>query len=837
MVLTKNTPKPLFCSIKQYSIFMRLFMYEMKFFFAIIISFIGFQLFSQEVNQNFLITGIVYDADTHAALQFVSLTLQDVETKEIVGDISSKTGKFELYVPKGKYNFIAESLSFKPFRIDLLSIQQDLELGIIELSQNIEELDEIEVIAKDKLVDFKYDKKIYNASKDIANVGGNAVTVLENTPTVRVDEQGRISVRGSAVMVLVDGKAYGGENSNSDVLSLIPANSISKVEIISHSAKYDGQGGDILNIVLKKRKSDGYNGTVEVHGGIPDNDGVSTFLNLKNDKVNVFSTVSFNHLVRKKDTKIDQIFLDDNQIPESSFNELRWDNQQRNNVLFSIGSEFYLDDKNSITTSLLFSNSNMNYDSDLDLNDYKPLDVLTNSSLRKVGDNTDGTNFEGYIDYTTKFKKDNQQLSVFLKYDKNIADNVTDILQTETFPTDEWNQQQSIQNQNLHAYNFKVDYKHPLKNEGLLELGSEISCRTYDNDFRMLELNKTILTFEQMPNLNNEVNYNENIYDFYVNYSKSFSKLSLSIGLRAEFSNIKMGNEITTQEYNNHYTNYLPSVILGYTFDNNSTISFSYTPYLDRPTISQLNPFNTFVDERFQRVGNPFLQPSTSNYFLVEYNKDFEKIYFNSALYYINTENIILNILENSEEQTIDGFDIYKQRPINNGTMDFIGFEFDITYMPNSKLRLNTFIGPYYNALSNSKDNLYDFNDMVFYGTFTAMYRITNTSRFQANYQYQTAKKTAINQLGNIQFLNVAMSKDFFEGKSTLTFKINDVFHTREASYKSLEANTISARNVIFDTQYLLSFSYRFNKASKRNANNRSKDVDTNVFELEEKMQ
>ncbi len=809
----------------------------MKLFLAIVISLIGLQLFSQEATEHFLVTGIVYDADTHSPLQFVSLTLQDVETNEIIGDISSKTGEFELYVPNGKYNFIAESLSFKPFKIDLLKIQQNLELGIIELSQNTEQLDEIEVIAKSKLVDFKYDKKIYNASKDIANVGGNAVTVLENTPTVRVDEQGQITVRGSAVTVLVNGKPYGGENSNADVLSLIPSNSISKVEVISHSAKYDGQGGDILNIILKKRKSDGYNGTVEVHGGVPDDDGVSTFLNFKNDKVNVFSTASFNHNVRKKDTKINQLFLDDNQIATSSFDESRFDNQQRNNLLFSVGSEFYLDDNNLLTTSLLFSNSNRNYNADLDLNDFKPLEFLTNSSLRKVSDNTDGNNIEGYVDYTTKFKKEDHQLSVFLKYDRNFADNETNILQTESFPNNDWTKQQSNQNQDLHAYSFKLDYKQPLKNEGLLELGSEISCRSYVNEFMMGEYNKITLIYDQIPALYSKVNYDENIYDFYVNYSKSFTKMSLSIGLRAEFSNTKLGNEITTEEFNNHYTNYLPSVILGYTFDNNSTLSASYTPYIDRPIISQLNPFNTFVDERYQRVGNPFLTPSTSEYFLIEYNKDFEQIYFNTALYYIKTDAIILNVLEKSDDQSIDGFAIYKQLPYNNGTMDFIGIEFDVTYSPNNKLRLNTFIGPYYNALSDSKDNLYDFNNIVFYGTFTAMYRITNTTRFQANYKYQTAKKTAINELGNIQFLNVAMSKDFFGGKSTLTFRINDVFHTREAAYKSSEANTLSARNIVFDTQYLLSFSYRFNKASKRNANNRSKDVDSNVFEMEEKMQ
>ena len=122
----------------------------------------------------------------------------------------------------------------------------------------------------------------------------------------------------------------------------------------------------------------------------------------------------------------------------------------------------------------------------------------------------------------------------------------------------------------------------------------------------------------------------------------------------------------------------------------------------------------------------------------------------------------------------------------------------------------------------------------MWYGNFRVLLRLTNTLRFQMDYTFQTPQKTAITELASFQYSNLTLSKDFFEGKATLTFKINDVFHSREAIYKSLEANTITNRNFIFDTQYLLSFSYRFNKAKRRNSNNRSKDIDKNVFEIED---
>ncbi len=356
---------------------------------------LSFNLIGQETIETNNINGLVKDADTHLPLQFVTVSLQDIETSELTGDVTDKEGKFELSVPDGKYYCIVESLSFQPFIIQVLSINQDLEMGTIELEQHSENLEEIELIARSKLVDHNLTKKVYNASKDIANIGGNAVTVLENTPTVKIDGQGNITIRGNTALVLVDGKPYGGQRSSADVLSLIPANTINKVEVISQSAKYDAEGGGaILNIILKKRSTEGYNGTIEAHLGLPDNDGFSTFVNYKTDKINMFSTVSFNHQVKIKDTEIQQIFLDDMQQPTGNFDQERSDYRQRNSFLINLGSDFYLDEKNTLTTSILFTNSNKNYDSEFYLNDYEPIDELIKSSLRKVDDNSDEGFFE-----------------------------------------------------------------------------------------------------------------------------------------------------------------------------------------------------------------------------------------------------------------------------------------------------------------------------------------------------------------------------------------------------------------------------------------------------------
>ena len=143
-------------------------------------------------------------------------------------------------------------------------------------------------------------------------------------------------------------------------------------------------------------------------------------------------------------------------------------------------------------------------------------------------------------------------------------------------------------------------------------------------------------------------------------------------------------------------------------------------------------------------------------------------------------------------------------------------------------------ISPYFSQLSDTREKAYDYDNWVFYGNFRLLYKINNTLRFNIDYVYQFAQKTAITELKAFQYANFNVSKDFWAGRSTLSFKINDVFHTKKAQFSSLEANTITQRDFIFDTQYLLSFSYRFNKSSRRNSHNRTKDMDKNIFEVED---
>jgi len=550
----------------------------------------------------------------------------------------------------------------------------------------------------------------------------------------------------------------------------------------------------------------------------------------------MYSTLSFNHLVKNKDTEIQQIFLDDLQNPTGNFDETRTDYRQRNSFLINIGSDFYLDEKNTLTTSVLFTKSNKNYDSELYLNDYQPVNELIKSSLREVDDNSDEGFLEAYVQFATKFDDRGHELSADLKYDNSLADNETEIHNTETFPGGAITEQKYIKDESVDNFYTKLDYVLPIKDDAKFEAGFKGNFRNYTNDFTASNFNPSTTRFEAIAEFTSKIDYKESIYAFYANYSKQYEKLSFSIGLRTEITKSVITERTIDEDYENNYSDLFPNAIVTYNVDDKNTFSLGYTKYIDRPTISELNPFNSFTDERFILVGNPFLQPYYTNYFYLEYYREFEKLTLNSALFYSNSTDRILNVLEKTENQTSDGFDIFRRIPINNGTLNHTGFEFEATYNPINKIRLYGLLSPYFSQLSETRDNAYDYENWVFYGNFRFLYRLSNTLRFNIDYVYQSAQKTALTELKAFQYVNLNVSKDFWEGKSTLSFKINDVFHTRKADFNSLEASTITQRSFIFDTQYLLSFSYRFNKSSRRNSHNRSKEIDKNVFEVEDQI-
>ncbi|MEN8188155.1 MAG: outer membrane beta-barrel family protein, partial [Bacteroidota bacterium] len=764
----------------------------MKKIISILFLLISISFFAQQSSPPHNIKGTIIDAETKLPLSFATITFHSEKENNFSGGVTNDHGQFDINISTGTYRISFDFFSFQSKVIDSLLINKDIDLGEIYLSSDVENLDEVEVNVSGKLIEHKFNKKIYYASKDIANVGGNAITVMENTPSVRVDPEGKFSIRGSTVLVLVNGRPFGGQKNNAEVLSLIPSNSIDRVEIVTQSAKYNAQGGGILNIILKKGKLQGYNGTVEVHGGVPDNGGASTFINYKSDKINVFSTASFNHLDKIKNSEINQTYFDEESNPTGFLEQSSIDNRQRNSALFSIGSDFYLDTKNTITTSILYTLTNKNFDSDLNFNDFNAFFDPVQITKRDVWDNTDEHRLEALVNYTKTFKTEDQKLSFDVQYDRYHSDNITDIKSLATLQSSDLLQQQSVKYQELDNYLARADYQFPINDTGLLETGLSTNFRKYYNDFSAKILDDSEKLYIPLEGYNNEINYDENVYAAYVNFSKELEKFNFSVALRAETTKTDIKEESSDTEETNDYTDFFPSASVGYSFKDDSMLSFFYSRYIDRPQVHQLNPFVSFANDRLISTGNPYLKPFYSNRFILEFNKDLGKFNITSALFYTDEKDQISSVLSNSGEQTIDGFDIFIKKPMNNGDLDQYGFDLELTYLPSKFLRFRTYLSPYYFDLSNTLDNTYDYSDFMFYGNFMAELKFPKSLKLQLRYTYQSPKKTALTNIDRIQYINASLSKQLWDNKATLTFKANDLFGLRKYSYSSNEANTFT---------------------------------------------
>jgi hypothetical protein len=303
------------------------------------------------------ITGKIIEKSTDKALEFASIYFENENGKIKTGTTSDKRGKFKLDIPEGIYKITVSFLSYKSYVVNSKFFSKDTDLGIITLSYKSDQLKEVSLNYTKGLVEFKLDKKIYNVSKDIANGGGTALSVLENAPYVNVDGSNNVSIRNNSnIQILINGKPSGIVDGDMSNLNAIPANSISKVEIItSKSAKYDAEGsGGIINIVLKKGKGLGLNTSIETHMGMPDDDGLSANINYKSKSVNFFSTTGYNHSSNPERERVKQEFLNTNLLTTGFFDQISKATKQANSFLTNFGADFYINDKTTLTASVLF---------------------------------------------------------------------------------------------------------------------------------------------------------------------------------------------------------------------------------------------------------------------------------------------------------------------------------------------------------------------------------------------------------------------------------------------------------------------------------------------------
>jgi len=768
-----------------------------------------------------LIFGKVLDFETKQPLEYATIIVKTQQGKIVTGGITDSKGIFHIEISKGTYNISIEFISFNTKTFSKIEINGNTDLGTIFLEVNAEALEEIEIIAEKSTVEIRLDKKIYNVGKDMTVKGGTASDVLDNVPSVTVDVEGNVSLRGNEnVRILVNGKPSGLVGlSGTDALRQLPADAIEKVEVItSPSARYEAEGtAGILNIILRKGKAQGFNGSLSTSVGNPDNFGISTNLNYRTKKANFFTNTGYSYRNAPGNSFSDVTYFDEIGDIESYRNEKINYDRERKGINTRFGVEYFLTDKSSITGTLLYRKSDGD---DVSTNTIDILDnnsIVLDSGLRVDNKEEEDKTIEYNLNYTKDFNKSGHRLTLDFQFGESEEDSFNSITSGSGTQTSEIN---STDEKNT-EFQFKGDYTLPINENTQFEFGFKVDLDELNSDYVVEEYIND--QFINNTNFSNTLNFQQDIFAVYSQYGKKINKFSYLLGLRAETTDRKISLVQNNETFNKKFTELFPTVNLGLEFNDTESITLGYSRRLRRPRHWFLNPFESRTSETYIRKGNVNLDPTYTNSFDLGYLKRWNKFTLNTSLYYQHSINNF-EMVQTEELRQVNDVEtvVIIRTPVNLSTQDRFGYEFTANYNPFKWWRISNSFN-FFKAVTkgNYDDVNYDSDDITWFTRLTSRVTLPGKIEWQTRGMYRAPFESAQSKREGMVMLNLAFSKDILKEKATLSLNISDLLNSRKRESTSFTPTTISQSEFQWrQRQVLLNFTYRFNQKKKRERNN-----------------
>ena len=786
---------------------------------ATLLLFLGLTTFAQRPEvKKVTISGKVIEKGTDFPLEYATIVFENATTKQLSGGITDENGIFKFEVPAGKYNVRVEFISFKTVPVQQKEFKVDTNLGVIEMAPDVAQLNEVEVIAEKSTVEIKLDKRVYNVGKDMMVKGGTVSDVLDNVPSVTVDAEGTVALRGNEnVKILIDGRPSGLAGINiADALKLLPADAVEKVEVITNpSARYDAEGGGgIINIVLRKGKANGVNGSIMVNAGDPETYGTSVSLNKKSEAYNLFSNIGYNYRNNPGNTLVDAEYFNSDGTTSRFINERRTNDRLSEGYNANFGIDLNLSKSLTWTNALTFRENRGKNPDNVYFYNFDAASNPTFTRNRFNDQNSDEFSIEYASNFVKKFKKDDHKLTVDIAISQNrenqfatISDQILgDPSTLEIDRTDNINKQQ----RNL----FQADYVLPIGKNGRFEAGYRGSFLNNLTDF---------LVTPDNSNFSNTLEYVENVNALYTQYGSKINKFSYFFGVRFEDSNIQV-NSLSENDFNTKkYNNFFPSATLNYEFSESSSLSLSYSKRINRPRGRFLNPVSSLSSNINIFQGNPDLDPSLTDAIDLGYLKKWNKLTFNTSAY-INVTNDSFQFIRKESGLFVEGVPVILSTPINLAKEYRAGFEFNLNYTPYKWWRLNG----NFNAFRNETQGNYSYEDFIgntvvqnfdnvaltWFARINSKITLPYKIDWQTNATYNAPQTNAQGRSLGVASMNLAFSKDILKDKGTISLNVSDVFNSRKRIMETNIANVVSSYSEMQwrQRQVMLTFTYRFNK-------------------------
>jgi len=768
------------------------------------------------------IKGKVIEAQSKAPLGYAEIRiLKNSDSTLVTGGISDDKGQFSLDAPFGEYHAIVEFLGYQKQTISNVSVgagKNNLDLGVISLSASAQNLQEVVVQAEKSSMELALDKKIFNVGKDLANAGGTASDILSNIPSVSVDGEGNVKLRGSDnVRILIDGKPSGLVSFKGGAgLQQLQGSLVDKVEVITNpSARYEAEGmSGIINIVLKKDRRQGFNGSFDLITGNPDNFGAGANVNYRKDKINFFLNYALAYRLQPGRSKQYQEVYDGATtriLEQTNMGRMRAANNSING-----GLDYYFDDKNIFTASYLWRRSDARRITDVRYKDYvNSLSNLYSITDRQQDETEDEPNSEYALSYKRNFEKKGHELLIDARYLDYWEHSDQTFTQKSVFADGSTNApgsrtQKSLNDETEKQWLFSADYVQPFGKDGKYELGVRSSFRDMSNDFFVTEQD-SMGVFRPLDSLNNNFLYDENINAAYAIIGNKFKRFSYQFGLRAENTDIKTTLAQTNESNPRNYTNLFPSAHFTYKLPQENSLQISYSRRVRRPRYNDLSPFVTFSDNRNFFSGNPDLNPEFTDAYDLGHVKFFEKGSFASSLYYRYTTGKIDRI----RRVNSDGF--ASTRPENLLDEHSFGAEFTSSYSVAKWWKLD-FNFNFFRAITDGSNIQEDYQSDTYawFTRQTSRFSLAKKTDIQIRASYEAPRKTPQGEVKSLFFTDLSVSRDLFKGQGKLILNVLDVFNSRRFRSITRGENFITESNGQMRLRQInLTLNYRLNQAQQ----------------------
>ena len=785
-------------------------MIRLFYFFALfVLSAVTTMVFGQNPATGISISGRVVSEKNRAVSDaIISLFTPDGQIAKT--ESSDKNGDFNFSnIPGGKYQ-IKILVDGKPlYSGEIFDAAQDLSVGNLILPSDIKNLDEVVVVKAKPYIERQDGKMILNVESNIGATGSSAFEILEKAPSVNVDQNDNISLRGkSGIIVQIDGKNTPlSGTSLANYLRGIPSSAVEKIEFITNpGAKYDASGASIINIKLKKDRKRGTNGTLALlygQGRYPRTNN-SLGLNHRDNDFNIFGNYSFAYSEWFNDLKLDRSFFEDGTFT-GRYDQKNWLKMNFRNHIGRVGADWTVNKKHTVGISVngvsnKFNPTGRNLSDVYDQNNQQIEHFVTWNNSRDRWHNASANLYH-------KFTIDTVGTELTTDFDyANFGNLTAQNFQTKYFDNNNFESRpQYLLNGNLdgnlNIFGLKSDFVKALK-AFKLETGIKSSYVEADNALVFYDVSSGTPVFD--PTKSNRFLYTENINALYVNGSKDIGKWGFYVGLRVENTNITGEQLADEQSFDDSYTQLFPSALISYKFNDDNSLELNYSRRISRPSYQQLNPFKFFLDQTTYRSGNPYLDPQTTH--SIELTHAFKNKIFSTLSFSRTTDNITGVIAPSDEDPMIT---VQTDKNLNTADITglFIIMPLELTKWWSTNYSFNFYYGSYSGTVAGTTLS----NE----GNFTFNCNLVNNFKLGKGYSaeitgnYRGREVYAFMDVDPIWFMNFGLQKKW--KSSTLKLAVSDAFWTNRTTADTTFDNYKEHFKVSRNTRMAaLSYTYNF---------------------------